>query len=111
VRGGFRRVLSDGDEEGELRLSSERVRFAIDRDTKTGDFEISGRTSGGPFHLQATRDRSDGDLTLSGTLPEGSEKFPIFWEVLGDDKNIPDRNPMYPSSLLGMSFFVHEHTR
>ncbi|MCA9780325.1 MAG: hypothetical protein KC800_26550, partial [Candidatus Eremiobacteraeota bacterium] len=68
-------------------------------------------SSDGRFRLQATRDRHDGDLTLSGTLPEGSEKFPLFWEVLGDDKNIPDRNPMYPGSLLGMSFFFNEHTK
>ena len=111
VRGGFQRVLSDGDEHGEFRLQGERVRFHIDRDTKTGNFEISGRSSDGRFRLQATRDRHDGDLTLSGTLPEGSEKFPLFWEVLGDDKNIPDRNPMYPGSLLGMSFFFNEHTK
>ena len=111
VKGGFNRVLSDGDEHGEFRLSGERIRYSIDRDTKTGDFEISGRSSDGPFRLQATRERSDGDLTLSGTLPEGSEKFPLFWEILGDDKNIPDRNPMYPGSLMGMSFFFHEHTK
>jgi hypothetical protein len=110
VRGGFTRQLRDGDEQGEFRLNGEKIRFSIDRDTKSGDFEISGRSSDGRFSLQATRDRHDGDLSLSGTLPEGSEMFPLFWEVLGDDKNIPDRNPLYPGSLLGMSMFFDQYT-
>jgi hypothetical protein len=39
-------------------------------------------------------------------VPAGLELFPLLWEVLGDDKNIPDRNPEYPGSLMAMSMFL-----
>jgi hypothetical protein len=109
VRGRVERELREGDEQGELTLDGERVRFSIDRDPLSGDFNIAGRSPGGRFELQAKRQESDGDLELTGTLPEGSQMFPLFWEILGDDKNIPDRNPLYPGSLVGMSlFFDHK---
>jgi len=108
VTGRVRRELSEGDEQGEFRLEGERIRFSIDRDPRSGDFAIAGKSSAGPFRLNATRERRDGDLSLVGSLPEGCDMFPICWEILGDDKDIPDRNPLYPASLLGMSLFFDQ---
>lgn len=109
VDGRFDRDLAEGDERGSVTVEDQYVRFAVDRDPRSGDFEISGRSSDGSYRLEVSREQFDGDLTLSGSLPEDAELFPLFWEILGDDKNIPDRNPYYPSSLLGMSMYVdHE---
>lgn len=105
-RGRVRRELRDGDERGTLTMNGEQISFRVDRDTRTGDFEVTGRSSDGRFRMEAERTRSDGDLEISGTLPDGMTMFPLLWEVLGDDKNIPDNNPLYPSSLLGMGMFV-----
>lgn len=108
VRGDFQRELRDGDEQGVISVQGERIRFSIDREPKSGDFEISGTSSDGRFRLNVDKNRNDGDLSLSGSMPEGAELFPLFWEILGDDKNIPDKNPYYPGSLLGMSLFVDQ---
>ena len=108
VTGSFSRALRDGDESGRLRKGDENVRFHIDRDVKSGDFIIAGRSSDGNLRLVGDRDLDRGSITFRGSLPEGTEAFPIFWEILGDDKNIPDRNPMYPGSILGMSWFLEE---
>lgn len=106
VTGSFHRELKDGDESGRLRRGDESIRFSIDRDTKSGDFSITGRSSAGRFGLIGERSPRDGSMTFEGTLPEGTETFPLFWEILGDDKNVPDKNPMYPGSVLGMSWFL-----
>lgn len=108
--GAMTRELREGDEQGHYRLDGARIRFEVDRDPKSGDFTISGRTDAGRFELNTRREPRDGDLTITGSVPEGSQMFPLFWEVLGDDKNIPDNNPLYPGSLMGMSMFVDHKT-
>lgn len=105
INGEFRRDLREGDESGELRQGA-RIGFQVDRDPVSGNFDITGWSSAGPYKLHVERSHADGDLRLSGTLPQGSESFPLLWEVLGDDKNIPDNIPFYPSCLLGMSMFL-----
>ncbi len=107
LQGRYSRNLRDGDESGSWTVAGENVRFNIDRDIRTGDFTISGANEAGRFSLKVDMDLdNDRDLTMRGTLPEGAEMFPLLWEVLGDDKNIPDRNPLYPGSLLAMSMFM-----
>ena len=106
TRGYVRRELREGDESGTLRGDDDQLRFKVDRDPRSGDFEISGSSSAGRFRLDAERSPIDGSLEFSGTMPEGTTMFPLLWEVLGDDKNIPDNNPLYPSSVMGMSMFI-----
>lgn len=99
-----------GDELGAVWVGDNKVRFHIDRDPRSGNFDIVGGTSGGQYRLHAQREPQDGDLTLTGSLPQGAEMFPLLWEVLGDDKNVVDRNPMYPGSLVTMSMFMDQQT-
>lgn len=107
LQGRFSRDLRDGDESGSWNVGGEGVRFHIDRDVRSGDFNISGANEAGRFNLSVDMDlENERDLVMRGTLPEGTELFPVLWEVLGDDKNIPDRNPLYPGSLLAMSMFM-----
>jgi hypothetical protein len=106
VEGGFERQLRDGDEFGRMSVGRNGFDYSLDRDQHSGGFVLEGRTAEGPFRLDARRSASDGDLNLSGTVPEDMLLFPLLWEVLGDDKNIPDRNPEYPGSLMAMSVFL-----
>ena len=107
VSGSFNRQLSDGDEHGRMSVRREGFDYTVDRDERTGGFAISGRGADGSFRLDATRSLSDGDLSLNGTVPEGLKMFPLLWEVLGDDKNIRDRNPEYPGGVMAMSLFFN----
>jgi hypothetical protein len=106
VGGGFDRNLRDGDESGHMALGRNGFDYTLDRDTNSGNFVLKGRTDESTFQLNVRRSASDGDLSLEGTVPAGLELFPLLWEVLGDDKNIPDRNPEYPGSLMAMSMFL-----
>lgn len=106
VGGSFARQQRDGDESGSMRVGRQGFDYALDRDTHDGGFILTGRTDEGSFRLDAQRNRSDGDLTLRGTVPDGLQLFPLLWEVLGDDKNIIDRNPEYPGSIMAMSLFL-----
>lgn len=107
MSGRFSRQLRDGDETGRMAVGREEFSYMLDRDTHSGGFILSGHTDEGPFRLEAQRARNDGDLTLRGTVPDGMQLFPMLWEVLGDDKNIKDRNPEYPGSIMAMSLFLH----
>jgi hypothetical protein len=105
VHGGFERQLRDGDEFGRMSVGRSGFDYSLDRDAHSGGFVIKGQTDEGAFRLDGQRSASDGDLSLSGTVPEGMKLFPLLWEVLGDDKNIRDRNPEYPGSVMAMSLF------
>lgn len=106
VNGGFDRQLRDGDENGQVSVGRRGgFDYRLDRDTQSGNIYLEGRTDEGAFQLDIRRN-TDGDLNLNGTVPEGLKLFPVLWEVLGDDKNIPDRNPEYPGSLMAMSAFL-----
>lgn len=107
LNGGFDRRLRDGDETGRVSVGRDSFSYSLDRDEHSGGFVLSGRTSEGPFKLDGRRSLGDGDLTLSGSVPEGMQLFPLLWEVLGDDKNIKDRNPEYPGGVMAMSMFLH----
>ena len=105
VGGGFNRDLRDGDEYGQISVGRGGFDYSLDRDTRSGNFTLKGRTDEGPFQLDARRS-VNGNLSLNGTVPEGLKLFPVLWEVLGDDKHIPDRNPEYPGSVMAMSTFL-----
>ena len=108
VTGSYGRTKSQGDEEGRLRSGDDQVGFRVDRDPRSGDFVLSGTNSEGGYHLNADLKSGNEQLNFSGTLPEGAEELPLLWEILGDDKLVPDNNPMYPSSLLALSLFVDQ---
>ena len=93
------RELRDGDETVQGRHGRDRIGFSIDRTPRDGGFSIRG--VGYQAEASLSEDRSV--LHLEGQLPAGAEWFPILWEVLGDDKIVPDRNPYYPSSLMILS--------
>ena len=107
VSGSFERDLRDGDEYGHIGQGRGGFDYSLDRDPRTGNFTLKGRTDEGPFQLEARRSL-DGDLSLNGTVPEGLKMFPLLWEVLGDDKHVPDRNPEYPGSVMAMSVFLQD---
>ena len=108
TRGAFQREPKDGDESGSFRHDGDFLDYSIDRQEGTGDFSLTGRSSAGRFSLQAKRSLSDGDLQMKGTMPEGTEWMPLLWELLGDGKNIPDNDPLYPGSVLAMSLHMHD---
>ncbi|MGE0494922.1 MAG: hypothetical protein AB7S38_37275 [Vulcanimicrobiota bacterium] len=104
VRGHIERELREGDEQ--VDFTSHGLSFSIDRDPRSGDFEIRSANSE-RYRLTAHREH-DGDLQLDGRLPSELGLFPVLWEIFGDDKNIPDRNPLYPGSVAAMSVFIAE---
>jgi hypothetical protein len=108
--GSFQRDLRDGDELGHMSVGPEGFDYTLDRDERTGGFVLSGRSAGGPFRLEGRRSLSDGDLALTGSVPEGMQMFPVLWEILGDDKNIPDHNPEYPGNVMAMSLFFQNQS-
>ncbi|MCA9795716.1 MAG: hypothetical protein KC910_28105, partial [Candidatus Eremiobacteraeota bacterium] len=80
VRGHVERELREGDEQ--VDLTSHGLRFCIDRDPRSGGFEIRN-TNSERYRLNLERDQ-DGDLHLEGRLPSQLGLFPVLWEVFGD---------------------------
>ena len=95
--GEFRRHQPDGD----TTVSQGGAQLFVDRQNQGQRVALQSSAVHGGFERQLR----DGDLSLSGTVPEGMKLFPLLWEVLGDDKNIRDRNPEYPGSVMAMSLF------
>lgn len=107
-RGSIGRQYPDGDERGYLSVRDDQMSYSLDRDERSGGFLLSGTTQAGVFRLEGVRHGRDGDLSLKGSVPEGLQMFPVLWEILGDDKNVPDRNPEYFGNVMGMSTFLQQ---
>ena len=108
IDGHIDRDLREGDEHVAFNGPRASMNFEIDRDPQSGNFVIAGTNDHERFSTTCRRNPKDGDLTLEGTLPDNFELFPVLWEILGDDKNIPDKNPLYPGSLTAMSMQIKD---
>jgi hypothetical protein len=98
------RVNEEGDEQVALLCDGQRINFSVDRQPE-GHIELRGRSGQGPFQLKMQRKGQDGDLRLSGKLPEQLALFPVMWELFGDDSKETPEKPLSVGAAASLAAF------
>lgn len=95
---------AEGDETLNLLADGRRIKLTVDRQPD-GDFEIRGRSGEGNFRLSMQRRGQDGDLRISGTIPDKLALLPVMWELYGDDSLEPPAKPLSMGAAATLSAF------
>ena len=95
---------AEKDETLALLADGRRINFSVDRQPD-GDFEIRGKSGDGAFKMKAQRRGQDGDLRITGTIPETLAFLPVVWELYGDDSLEPPAKPLSMGAAATLSAF------
>lgn len=87
-----------------LKSDGRRLTFSVDRQ-EDGDIEIRGKSGDGPFRVRMDRRGQDGDLYLTGNIPENLALLPVMWELYGDDSLEPPQKPLSMGAAATLSAF------
>lgn len=107
LRGTGESTSPDGDEQFKLRGQGEFSDVKVDRQ-ENGDILMRGKSSDGPFRLKMDRRGLDGDLRVTGTIPESLSLMPMMWELYGNDNLEPVQQPLGMGAAASLSTFWNE---
>lgn len=108
LRGSGATTNAEGDETFRIQGQGEFAKLKIDR-REDGDILMRGTSDAGPFRLKMDRRGLDGDLRVTGTIPENLSLMPIMWEMYGNDNLEPVEQPLAMGAAASMSAFWNQH--